>query len=159
MFQKLAVDGFEWVEDSSQFNEDFIKSCNEKSDEGYFLEVGIQHPEEEHDLHNDLPFLPKRIKIEKVKKLVENLHNKTEYVIHIKNLKQVLNHGLILKKVYRIIKSYSYTYSYLIDDGSEDKKAKGTKKCVIKRKVKFENYKHCLQATKLENKINHPKKN
>ena len=49
-------------------------------------------------------------------------------------------------------------YSYLIDDGGEDKKAKGTKKCVIKRKVKFENYKHCLQATKLENKINHPKK-
>ena len=32
------------------------------------------------------------------------------------------------------------TYSYLIDDGSEDKKAKGTKKCVVKRKLKFENY-------------------
>ena len=32
------------------------------------------------------------------------------------------------------------TYSYLKDDGSEDKKAKGTKKCVIKRKLKFENY-------------------
>ena len=104
MFQKLAVDGFEWVEDSSQFNEDFIKSCNEKSDEGYFLEVDIQHPEKVHELHNDLPFLPKRIKIEKVKKLVENLHDKTEYVIHIKNLKQVLNHGLVLKKMYRIIK-------------------------------------------------------
>ena len=39
------------------------------------------------------------------------------------------------------------TYTYLIDDGSEDKKAKGTKKCVIKRKVKFENYKNCLEAT------------
>ena len=34
------------------------------------------------------------------------------------------------------------TYSYLIDDGSEDKKAKSTKKCVIKRKLKFENYKN-----------------
>ena len=34
------------------------------------------------------------------------------------------------------------TYSYLIDDGSEDKKAKGTKKCVVKRKLKFENYKN-----------------
>ena len=33
------------------------------------------------------------------------------------------------------------TYSYLIDDGSDDKKAKRTKKCVIKRKLKFENYK------------------
>ena len=47
------------------------------------------------------------------------------------------------------------TYSYLIDDGSEDKKAKGTKKCVIKRKLKFENYKNCLEATQLENKTNH----
>ena len=38
-------------------------------------------------------------------------------------------------------------YSYLIDDGSEDKKAKGAKKCVIKRKLKFENYINCLKAT------------
>ena len=51
------------------------------------------------------------------------------------------------------------TYSYLTDDGSEDKKAKGTKKCVIKRKFKFENYKNCLEATQLENKINHLQKN
>ena len=45
------------------------------------------------------------------------------------------------------------TYSYLIDDSIEDKKAEGTKKCVIKRKLKFENYKNCLEATELENKI------
>ena len=43
-------------------------------------------------------------------------------------------------------------YSYLIDLGSEDKKAKGTKKCVIKRKLKFENSKNCLEATQLDNK-------
>ena len=41
------------------------------------------------------------------------------------------------------------TYSYVIDDSSEDKKAKGTKKCAIKRKLKFENYKNCLEATQL----------
>ena len=46
------------------------------------------------------------------------------------------------------------TYSYLINDGSEDKKAKCTKMCVIKRKIKFENYKNCFKATQLENKIN-----
>ena len=46
------------------------------------------------------------------------------------------------------------TYSYLIDDGSEDKKAKNTKKCVIKRILKFENYKNWLKTTQLENKIN-----
>ena len=51
------------------------------------------------------------------------------------------------------------TYSYLIDDGSEDKKAKGRKKCVIKRKLKFENYKNYLEATQLENKIDYLEKN
>ena len=44
------------------------------------------------------------MKIEKVKKVVANLHDKTEYVIHIKNLKQALNHGLVFKKVHRMIK-------------------------------------------------------
>ena len=47
------------------------------------------------------------------------------------------------------------TYSYLIDDDSEDKQAKGRKKCVIKTKIKFENYKNCLEATLLQNKINY----
>ena len=51
------------------------------------------------------------------------------------------------------------TYIYLIDDGSEDKKAKYTKKCVMKRKLTFENYKNCLDATQLENKINYLEKN
>ena len=51
------------------------------------------------------------------------------------------------------------TCSYLIDDGSEDKKGKRRKKYVIKRKRKFENYKNCLEGTQLENKINHLEKN
>ena len=45
------------------------------------------------------------------------------------------------------------TYRYLIDDGSEEKKRKGAKNCVIKRKVKLETYKNWLEATQLENKI------
>ena len=44
------------------------------------------------------------MKIEKVEKLVANLHDKTEHNIHITNLKQALNHGLVLKKVHRGIK-------------------------------------------------------
>ena len=44
------------------------------------------------------------MKLEKFDKRVTNLHDKTEFVIHIRNLKQVLNHGLILKKVHRLIK-------------------------------------------------------
>ena len=41
-------------------------------------------------------------------------------------------------------------YSYLIDDSSEDKKAKVTKKCYIKRKLKFENYKNCFNLINKE---------
>ena len=44
------------------------------------------------------------MKIEKVEKLVANLLDKEEYVIHIRNLKEVLNCGLVLKKVHRVIK-------------------------------------------------------
>ena len=50
------------------------------------------------------------------------------------------------------------TYSYLIDDVSEDKKAKGTKKCVIKKPLKFQDYKNCLEATQLVTKINYIEK-
>ena len=46
------------------------------------------------------PFLAESVKVEKVEKLVANLHDRNEYVIHIRNLKQALNHGLVLKKVH-----------------------------------------------------------
>ena len=49
--------------------------------------------------------------------------------------------------------------SYLIDDSSEDKNGKYTKKCAIKKKVKFENYKNCLETTQLDNKIDQQEKN
>ena len=64
-----------------------------KCGEGYFLEIDIQYLEKLLELHNDLPFLAERMKIEK---LVTKLHDKTEYVIYITNLKQALNEGLIL---------------------------------------------------------------
>ena len=54
MSQKLPVNNFEWIKDTSQFNEDFIKNYNEESDEGYFLEVDVQYLEKLHELHNDL---------------------------------------------------------------------------------------------------------
>ena len=100
--QKLPVNNFEWIEDTSSFNEDFMKSYNEESDEGYFIKIDIQYPEKLLELH-DLPFLPERMKLENVEKLVTNLHDKTVYVIHIRNLKQALSHGLILR-VHRMIK-------------------------------------------------------
>ena len=65
-----------------------MKNFNEESEEGYFFEVDVLL----HQLHNDLPFLPERVKIEKVEKLVTNLRDKTEYIINIRDLKQALNH-------------------------------------------------------------------
>ena len=47
------------------------------------------------------------------------------------------------------------TYSYLKDNNDKDKKGKGTKKCVIKRKLKFEDYKNCLEAPQTKSKIKH----
>ena len=44
------------IADTSQLNEDFIKSSNEKGDEGYFLEVDVQYTKQLHKLHNDLLF-------------------------------------------------------------------------------------------------------
>ena len=55
------------------------------------------------ELCNDLPFLPDRMKIEKVKNMLSTCMIK-EYVIHIRSLKQALNHGLVLKKLHRVIK-------------------------------------------------------
>ena len=71
---------------------------------GYVLEVNNQYPENLHNFQNELPFLQERMKIEKTEKIVANLHDKNEYVIHLINLKQALNQGLVLKKTHRTIK-------------------------------------------------------
>ena len=82
----------------SKFDEDFIKDYEEDGDKGYTFEVDIDYPKNLLNLHNDLPFLSERMKIKKCNKLVCNLYDKKEYVVHIRTLKQALNHGLILKK-------------------------------------------------------------
>ena len=103
MSKKLPVNDFEWIKDTSQFIEDFIKNYNGESDEGWFFEDDVQYLEKLHERHCNLPFLPERMKIEKVEQLVADLQDKTEYVIHIRNLKQALNRGLVLKKVHQVI--------------------------------------------------------
>ena len=102
MSQKLPVNGFKWI-DSNEINEQFIKNYNENNKKGYILEVDVKYPKKLHDSHSDLPFLPRRMKIDKCKKLVCNLQNKKQYVVHKKSLKQALNHGLKLKKTHKII--------------------------------------------------------
>ena len=84
--QKFPENNFEWIEDTFQFYEDFIKNYNKESNEWYFPQVDVQYLEKLHQLQNDLPFLPERMKIKNVEKVVANLHDKTEYVINVRNL-------------------------------------------------------------------------
>ena len=69
--------------------EDYIKNYNEESNKGDFFETDVQYVENIHELHNDSTLF-------EVEKLVAKLHDKTECIIHIKNLKETLKHGLVL---------------------------------------------------------------
>ena len=64
--------------------------------------------------------------------------------------------GQIMKEFFGL---RAKTYSYLKDNNDEDKKSKGTKNCVIKIKLEFEDYKSCFEAAQIENKINYLQKN
>ena len=81
-----------------KFNEEFVKNYDEYSDNGYIFEVDVEYPKNLHHLHSDLPFLSERMKIDKCSKFVCNLYDKNNYGVHIRSLKQALDHGLILKK-------------------------------------------------------------
>ena len=119
MSGKLPINGFKWVKKLSKFNESFMKNYDENSDRGYFLEVDVDYPKYLFKSHKDLPFLaerkelinthkyisflPKSKKLEKVEQLVCRINDKEKYVVHIRALKQALNHSLKLKEVHRVI--------------------------------------------------------
>ena len=63
--------------------------------------------------------------------------------------------GKIMTKFIRL---RTKMYSYLIQNSSEEKKAKGTKNCAVKRKLKFENYKNYLEESQLDNEIKYLEK-
>ena len=98
MSQKLPAEDFKWVkkQDISKLKKD----CDINSDKGYILEVDVEYPKSLHKLCSDLPFLPERMKINNSKKLVCSVRDKENYVVHIRALKQALDHGL---KVHRVI--------------------------------------------------------
>ena len=73
-----------------KFNEEFIKNYDEDSDKGYIFEVHVEYPKNLHGLQINLPFLPERMKINKCNKLVCNLYDKNNYVVHIRSLKQII---------------------------------------------------------------------
>ena len=85
--------------DISKFNEVFRKNYDENSDKEYILEVDVKYPEKIRMLHSDLAFFPEGMKINKCTKLTCTIQNKENYIIHIRALKQAINHGLELTKV------------------------------------------------------------
>ena len=103
MTEKLPVRGFRWMIDISKIDEDFVKDYDKNNSKGYILDVDIDYPNKLQNLHSDLPFLPERMVINNNKKLVCNLNDKKNYIVHINVLKQALDHGLKLKKVHRVI--------------------------------------------------------
>jgi hypothetical protein len=123
MSQHLPVGNFRWL--SNKDIETFdIHSIALDETVGYFLEVDLIYPKELHDLHNDYPLAPAKTAIDPVDwseymhevvnslnmktksggvKLMATLHNKTNYIVHFKNLKLYLKLGLQLSKIHRIL--------------------------------------------------------
>ena len=105
MSQKLPSHSFKWLsnkEIENLFNNQIVQVWEKTP---CILEVDLIYPEELHDLHNDYPLCPERVECDKgVKKLIPNLRDKNNYVIHYKNLIQCLRLGMKLKKIHRGIK-------------------------------------------------------
>ena len=105
MSMKLPTYGFKWLtggEIEKLFNNQIVQVWEKTP---CILEVDLEYPEHLHDLHNDYPFCPERVECKNgVEKLIPNLRNKTNYVIHYKNLIQCLKAGMKLKKIHRGIK-------------------------------------------------------
>ena len=95
MSMLLPTHGFKWMKDS-ELNIWEKMPC--------ILEVDLEYPKELHDLHNDYPLAPERVKVNKTEKLTPNLWDKKNYVIHYENLKQYLRLGLKITKIHRGIK-------------------------------------------------------
>ena len=102
MSQPLLTGGFRWVDVS-----DISKLSKSK---GYLLEVDVKYPKELHNLHNDLPFMCEKMEINGVEKLIPNLRDRKNYVIHIEALNQALKHGLILEKIHRVIEFNQFAW-------------------------------------------------
>ena len=122
MSQPLLMDSFAWLSEE-EFDGLDILNVSENSDIGYILEVDLEYPTELHDLHSDFPLCPEKVKItddmlspycqqlkedlglkeSSIDKLIPNLHNKTRYILHYKNLKLYLDLGMKLMKVHRVL--------------------------------------------------------
>ena len=122
MSQYLPTGGFKWLS-QKQIDKINLGTYTDDSKKGLILEVDLEYPTELHDLHNDYPLGPEKIKVtnemlsdycKKIKKkfnissglvhkLIPTLNDKQKYVLHYKNLQSYLNLGLKLKRVHRVL--------------------------------------------------------
>ena len=126
MTAKLPVKGFKWLDDISKIDEYFVKDYDKNNNKGYIFDVDIDYPSKLQNLHSDLPFLPERMSINNTKKLVCNLNDKKNDIVHINVLKQALDHGLKLKKVHRVIEFEQEAWLKEHIDANTDLRAKAT---------------------------------
>ena len=115
MMKPLPVGGFEWMEEEKQNWKNI--PC--------ILEVDLEYPKELHDLHNDYPLAPERLKIGNVEKLIPNLFDKEKYVVHHHSLKQYEELGLKIKKIHRGIKFREEPWMKSYIELNTDLRAKG----------------------------------
>ena len=99
----LPMNGFKWRKEKFTFDEDFILNWKKDSDKRYKVKIGVNDLKDLHELHSVILFFPERIKIDICQKQVNNLYSKENYVIHIRALKQALDHEVILEKVQWVI--------------------------------------------------------
>ena len=117
----LPQGGFKWLKNVDGFD---VSSISKKSPIGYILEADLEYPDELHALHNDYQLVPENlaisydmqsdyckksadkyeIKFGDVKKSIPNLGNKTNYVLHYRNLQLCLSLGVRLTKIHRVLK-------------------------------------------------------
>ena len=96
MSQYMPYGGFNWVEPTLNGLDDL----NDTSPIGRVYEVDVTYPQQLHDKHNDLPFLPNSgiPRGSKVRKLMATFEMKKNYVIHYRNLQQAIKNGLKVEK-------------------------------------------------------------
>ena len=103
MSEKLPTHGFKWLTGGEM--EKIYENRHNLNKMPCILEVDLEYPENLHDLHNDYPFCPEKVKCKNgVEKLIPNLRNKKKYVLHYKNLIQCLDMGLKVTHIHRGIR-------------------------------------------------------
>ena len=104
MLQPLPTGEFRWINCDSWDPKRLVDMLSAEKKYGYLLEVDVSYPKKLHDLHNDIPFMCNKMKVNGVEKLIPNLYDKRKYIVHIRALKQALDHGLVLEKIHRCIR-------------------------------------------------------